>query len=147
LSIARLGLELPAAALYVLVALAGAATIGTQIVLFGYASTHFAPAIRASALGFTSGVGRLGAVTGPLLGGFLVASNIGLAWELRRLRHGRDGRRPVLVRGTGRATPDAGRDHPGGRTRRGLTRPCLGRQRRPGQVAQKGAPHAGVRTR
>lgn len=76
-----LGTGLPTAALYVLVGVAGAATIGTQIVLFGYVATHFPPTNRATAVGFSSGIGRLGAVTGPLLGGFLIASNLSLAWN------------------------------------------------------------------
>jgi MFS transporter, AAHS family, benzoate transport protein len=81
--ISLLGLPLPTAVLYFLVGLAGAVTIGTQIMMFGYVGTYFAPGIRASALGFTSGIGRLGGVTGPLLGGYLVAAHVNIAWNFR----------------------------------------------------------------
>lgn len=81
--IALLGLPLPTAALFTLVGLTGAVTIGTQIMMFGYVGTYFTSDIRASALGFTSGVGRLGGVTGPILGGYLVASHVSIAWNFR----------------------------------------------------------------
>lgn len=66
----------PAAAMYLVVLLAGAGSIGTQIVLFGYVATYYPTTIRASALGITTGVGRLGAVTGPALGGVLLSAGI-----------------------------------------------------------------------
>ena len=80
-SVALLGSELPTAVLYVLVACVGAAGVGSQVLLFGYVATHFPPDVRASALGFTSGIGRLGAVCGPILGGRLVAWELGPAWN------------------------------------------------------------------
>ncbi|WP_019202274.1 aromatic acid/H+ symport family MFS transporter [Tsukamurella sp. 1534] len=60
--------------MYFVVVLAGAGSIGTQIVLFGYVATHYPIQVRASALGITTGVGRLGAVTGPLAGGVLLGA-------------------------------------------------------------------------
>lgn len=77
LCVALLGSELPVGALYVLVACVGASGVGCQIVLFGYVATHFPPDVRATALGFTTGIGRLGAVCGPVLGGYLVARDVG----------------------------------------------------------------------
>lgn len=81
-SLAMIAVPLPAAVLYVLVFIAGAATTGNQIVVYGYVAAHFPPARRATALGLSSGVGRLGAVTGPLLGGTLVAAGLGLGWNV-----------------------------------------------------------------
>lgn len=66
---------------YVLVVLAGAATVGNQIMLYGFVAARFSLEIRGSALGFTGGLGRLGGVTGPLLGGSLVASQVSLRWD------------------------------------------------------------------
>ena len=70
----------PQLAMYVVVFMAGAGSIGTQIVLFGYVATYFSADIRATALGISTGVGRLGAVTGPLLGGALLSANVSLGW-------------------------------------------------------------------
>ena len=77
-----LGLQLPAAVLYVIVLFAGVGATGTQIVLFGYVATHFEAALRGSALGITTGFARLGGVLGPALGGYLVAQQVGLTWNL-----------------------------------------------------------------
>jgi AAHS family benzoate transporter-like MFS transporter len=73
-----LAIPLPGVLVYVVVAVAGAASVGNQIVVYGYVATHFPAGFRASALGFTSGIGRLGAAAGPLIGGFLVAAGFGL---------------------------------------------------------------------
>jgi AAHS family benzoate transporter-like MFS transporter len=70
-SIFLLSAELSTFALYLLVFVAGASSVGTQILLFGHVATHFAPDIRATSLGFASGIGRLGAIMGPLIGGYL----------------------------------------------------------------------------
>lgn len=71
-------LPMPVAAVYVVVALAGAATVGNQIVVYGYVATHYETHQRATALGVTSGIGRLGAASGPLLGGLLVTGGLPL---------------------------------------------------------------------
>lgn len=67
----------PTTVMYLVVILAGAGSIGTQIVLFGYVATHYPTAVRASALGLTTGFGRLGAVTGPLIGGVMLTAGAG----------------------------------------------------------------------
>jgi AAHS family benzoate transporter-like MFS transporter len=80
-SIGLLAVPLPTVVLYLLIAVAGAASVGTQIVVFGYVAMHFSTLQRATALGVATGVGRLGAVAGPLVGGYLVASGIDLGWN------------------------------------------------------------------
>lgn len=70
----------PTAVLAVATVVAGAGSIGTQIILFGYVATYYQTAIRATALGITTGIGRLGAVAGPSIGGWLVAHGSGNAW-------------------------------------------------------------------
>lgn len=77
-----LGTGLSAAALYVVVLVAGVGATGTQIVLFGYVATHFDVSLRGRALGLTTGFARLGGVLGPALGGYLVAAHVGLSWDL-----------------------------------------------------------------
>lgn len=64
--------------LYVVVAAAGCGSVGTQILINGYVAGYFGPEHRASALGWTLGVGRLGAILGPALGGYLLASDLGV---------------------------------------------------------------------
>jgi len=82
LALALIAVPLPTAVLYLLVFVAGAATTGNQIVVYGYVAAHYPPARRATALGLSSGIGRLGAVTGPLLGGSLLAAGFGLGWNV-----------------------------------------------------------------
>lgn len=72
---------LPVGALYVVVAAAGLGSVGTQILLNGYVASHYEPEYRASALGWTLGVGRLGAILGPTVGGWLLASSLGVDWN------------------------------------------------------------------
>jgi AAHS family benzoate transporter-like MFS transporter len=79
LSLGLIAVPLPTAVLFVLVFVAGAATTGNQVVIYGYVATHYSAGQRATALGVSTGVGRLGAVTGPVLGGALVAAGAGLS--------------------------------------------------------------------
>lgn len=64
----------PTGAMWLAAMAAGAGSIGTQIVLFGYVATHYPDAVRATAVGITSGIGRLGAVCGPTVGGWLISN-------------------------------------------------------------------------
>lgn len=59
--------------IYVLVAVAGAATIGAQNIVQAYVSQYYPASIRSTALGMASGIGRTGGMLGPLLGGFLLS--------------------------------------------------------------------------
>lgn len=72
---------LPVGALYVVVAAAGLGSVGTQILLNGYVASYYGADHRASALGWTLGVGRLGAILGPSVGGWLLASSLGVDWN------------------------------------------------------------------
>jgi AAHS family benzoate transporter-like MFS transporter len=67
--------------LYVVVAAAGLGSVGTQILLNGYVASYYGPETRASALGWTLGIGRLGAILGPTVGGFLLDSSLGVDWN------------------------------------------------------------------
>ncbi|SFH32191.1 MFS transporter [Modicisalibacter xianhensis] len=72
-SLSLLGFESPMWVLYSLVAIAGATTIGSQILLYAYVAQFYPIAIRSTGLGWASGIGRNGAIVGPLLGGSLLA--------------------------------------------------------------------------
>ncbi|WP_019929607.1 MFS transporter [Nocardia sp. BMG111209] len=66
-----LAIHMPVALLYVFLFLAGAGTGGTQPIVLGFVATYFPAEIRSSVLGFVSGLGRIGGVCGPILGGVL----------------------------------------------------------------------------
>lgn len=72
-SIALLGYRMSTEWLYLLVALAGATTIGTQIVTSSYAGQFYPLHARTTGVGFMLGVGRTGAILAPILIGVLVA--------------------------------------------------------------------------
>jgi MFS transporter, AAHS family, benzoate transport protein len=72
---------LPVGPLYAVAAAAGCGSAGTQILLNGYVAAYFGPEYRASALGLTLGIGRLGAILGPTLGGYLLASDLSVTWN------------------------------------------------------------------
>ena len=57
---------------YVLVALAGYGTVSTTLVLTGYTTAWYPAEIRATAIGWALGFGRLGAISGPILSGYLL---------------------------------------------------------------------------
>jgi AAHS family benzoate transporter-like MFS transporter len=67
--------------MYALVAVAGFGTIGTQIMVNAYVAIHFPAEVRATALGFTLGIGRLGAIVGPTFGGLLLAAGLETEWN------------------------------------------------------------------
>ncbi|MGH8867261.1 MAG: MFS transporter [Actinomycetes bacterium] len=79
--IALLAVRLPTAALYALVAVAGLGTIGTTILVNAYTAKVYPSAARATGLGWALGVGRLGAILGPMIGGLILGSSLGFVWN------------------------------------------------------------------
>jgi AAHS family benzoate transporter-like MFS transporter len=78
LCIFLLSLDVPGSLLYALVAVAGACTIGTTIVVNGFTATYYPADMRATGLGWSLGIGRLGAILGPIYGSFILSSGWGL---------------------------------------------------------------------
>ena len=76
ISLSLLGFKSNILVLYAIVGIAGATTIGTQIVLYSFASQFYPIQMRSTGVGWASGVGRFGAVIGPVLGGFLLTMNL-----------------------------------------------------------------------
>jgi AAHS family benzoate transporter-like MFS transporter len=68
---------MPLWAMYLLVAVVGFGSIGAQILVNGFVATYFTDATRATALGVTLGIGRIGAVLAIAGGGVLVAAELG----------------------------------------------------------------------
>ncbi|HRP24746.1 MFS transporter [Thauera sp.] len=77
-SISLLGQPMPTPLLFIVVGLAGASTIGTQIVTNAYAAQFYPLAIRSTGLGWALGIGRTGAILAPILIGVLVGMSLPL---------------------------------------------------------------------
>ncbi|KAA9023797.1 MFS transporter [Niallia endozanthoxylica] len=77
-SLVSLGLQPNIVLLYILIAIAGAGTIGTQILLFSFTSQYYPIHIRSTGIGWSSAVGRFGAISGPMMGGVLLSMNLAL---------------------------------------------------------------------
>lgn len=69
----------PTPVLLGLIAVAGACTIGTTIIVNSYTATFYPEHLRAAGLGWSLGIGRIGAIAGPLYGGVVMATGAGFA--------------------------------------------------------------------
>lgn len=76
--IALLTAPVPLGVLLLFVAIAGLGTSGTQILLFGFVANYYRTNVRAAAVAWCAGFGRLGGVGGPLIGGLLIGAGIGV---------------------------------------------------------------------
>ncbi|GGG50671.1 MFS transporter [Kocuria dechangensis] len=72
ISLALLGLGNNMAVLLLLVAVTGACTMGAQNISYAFVSQYYPSFMRSTAIGLASGVGRMGAIVGPLFGGVLL---------------------------------------------------------------------------
>jgi len=64
--------------LYFLLAVGGYGTIGTQTLLNAYITGYYPGGARAAGIGWALGVGRLGGILGPVLGGLLLSAGASL---------------------------------------------------------------------
>jgi MFS transporter, AAHS family, benzoate transport protein len=78
--LAVLSVRMPSLILYPMVFLTGCFVFSAQVLVYAYVAANHPPEVRATALGMLAGVGRLGAIVGPLLGGTLVALGLGHPW-------------------------------------------------------------------
>ena len=67
----------PVAIIYVIFVLAGVGTHGTQCLIIAAVASHYPGQLRGTALGWALGVGRVGAVAAPQIGGWLLAAGLG----------------------------------------------------------------------
>ena len=65
---------------YAAVMLAGIFVFSAQVLVYAFVGHLYPPEIRGTALGMAAGVGRLGAIVGPFLGGALVTAGIAYPW-------------------------------------------------------------------
>ncbi len=77
--VALIGLiEAPLAIMLAIVFLAGFFSIGAQLGAVSLAATFYPTTMRATGIGGCMGVGRVGAIAGPLIGGALIGAGFGI---------------------------------------------------------------------
>jgi AAHS family 4-hydroxybenzoate transporter-like MFS transporter len=82
ISIAAIGLPgLPTALLFVVVFVAGWCVVGSQPGVNALAATYYPTYLRSTGVGWGLGIGRVGAIVGPLIGGGLMAQQ----WNTQQL--------------------------------------------------------------
>lgn len=64
----------PIGFLLVVIAVVGMGTSGTQTLIYGFVANYYPTSMRAAAVAWCAGVGRLGGVAGPIVGGVLAAA-------------------------------------------------------------------------
>ena len=66
---------------YVFVALAGVGSISTSLVLTGWVADYYPSHARATATGWALSFARVGAISGPLIGGWIAGAKLGMEWN------------------------------------------------------------------
>jgi AAHS family benzoate transporter-like MFS transporter len=79
-SLGVLGLDPALWLLNLLIAVVGAATVGTQFLLYAFAGQFYPAPVRSTGVGWAAGMGRLGGIVGPILVGALVAMSLPLPY-------------------------------------------------------------------
>jgi MFS family permease len=65
---------------YAAVLLSGIFVFSAQVLVYAFVGHLYPPEIRGTALGAAAGIGRVGAIIGPFLGGALVTAGIAYPW-------------------------------------------------------------------
>lgn len=79
--LALLSIRIESTALvYLAVLLAGVFVFSAQVLVYAFVGHLYPAAVRGTALGMAAGVGRVGAIVGPSLGGLLVTAGIAYPW-------------------------------------------------------------------
>src|SRR5699024_123258 len=78
--LALLAVKLPLIALYTMIFLTGIFVFSSQVLVYGFVAENHPASVRASAMGLSAGIGRMGAISGPMVGGLLVAQGIAYPW-------------------------------------------------------------------
>ncbi len=75
-----LSVPMPLVLTYVAVGLTGVWVFSAQVLLYAYVCKHYPTSSRGTALGWAAGIGRVGAICGPLFGGLLVGAGLAVPW-------------------------------------------------------------------
>ncbi len=68
----------PIGLVYAMLVLAGIGTHGTQCLIIAAVAGHYPDRLRGTALGWALGIGRIGAVAAPQVGGWMLAAGLGV---------------------------------------------------------------------
>lgn len=66
---------------YLLIALAGVGSISTSLVLTGWVAEYYPKHARAAGTGWALSFARVGAISGPIIGGWIAAANLAFTWN------------------------------------------------------------------
>lgn len=66
--------------MYVAVLITGCFVFSAQVLVYAFVGRTYPESSRATGLGWVAGVGRLGAISGPLVGGALVTAGVAYPW-------------------------------------------------------------------
>jgi len=66
---------------YLLVAIAGIGSVSAAVMVTSYLASYFPPRYRATAVGVCISFSRFGAISGPLLGGFIAKNGMAITWN------------------------------------------------------------------
>ena len=80
LFLALLSVRLPTVGLYVMCFLTGCFVFSAQVLVYAFVSANHPPQVRATALGWSAGAGRTGAIVGPVVTGALVTAGLAFPW-------------------------------------------------------------------
>ncbi|CAL9345554.1 Gentisate transporter [Actinosynnema sp. ALI-1.44] len=75
-----LSVKLPGVGVYAVVLVAGCFVFSAQVLVYAYVGRTYSDTNRATGLGWTAGVGRLGAICGPLVGGAMLTAGVAHPW-------------------------------------------------------------------
>ena len=78
--LALLSIRMPTLLLNVVVFGTGVFVFSAQVLVYAFITHVYPPAIRGTALGLASGIGRAGSIVGPVVTGALVAVGLGYPW-------------------------------------------------------------------
>ena len=80
LFLALLSVRLPTVGLYVMCFLTGCFVFSAQVLVYAFVSANHPPQVRATALGWSAGAWRIGAIVGPVVTGALVTAGLAFPW-------------------------------------------------------------------
>lgn len=80
IGISLLSVKMPLVLTYLFAGVAGAGVFAAMVLVYSYIGQYYPASSRATALGWAAGIGRSGAIVGPILGGFLVGAGLAVPW-------------------------------------------------------------------
>lgn len=78
--LALMAIKLPLLGLYAVVFATGVFVFSAQNLVYAFVGENHPSNMRATAMGFSAGIGRLGAISGPILGGLLISLGLAHPW-------------------------------------------------------------------